>query len=162
MSEYSTITKNGFNYLEYSNPKNISPPQKYVGIGQPCSGNNECNFGLYCYPTRETPNTKKGICNEWSPTNNNSNVNPVSYYNCLKDSDCENKKCIDNFCQTTVKESFDYITRNFDYDNDYTTIQLVEPSQKMKSSIPVKKMSYSSRYNTKIGGNYRTDLPIGI
>jgi hypothetical protein len=163
MSEYSNISKNGFNYLEYSNPKKITPPQQFVGVGKSCSGNVDCNFGLYCYPTNQTSNTKNGICSEWSPDNNSSLVNPVSYYNCLTDSDCQNKKCIDNFCQTTTaKESFDYITHNFDY-NDYTTIQLTDPSQqKMKSSIPTKKMTYSSKYNTQIGSNYRTDLPIGI
>lgn len=176
MSEYSKITYNGYNYLEYNRPGNIPSPEVYKSAGNTCSKNSDCNFGLWCYSVGK-PNS--GVCSEWRPdgvilpekkTHIDWSLEPDDYYMCTRDTDCSgNNKCVQNLCTPVVegiKEGFDYIARGFD-NNDYATIQLRDKEErqvrlKSTSSSSGTKAHYMSKYKRRREGDVIESSEIGI
>lgn len=164
MSDYSTISYNGYNYMEYEYPSKITPPTVFASAGEKCNSNSDCNFNLYCYVNSDGKNAS---CNEWNPlaipvpekkVMLDRNINTDSYYLCTRDSDCNIKeKCVQNTCAP-----LDPVIEGF----DYTMIKLrngEKPDGKLQASRtpsqkPPRKSVYMSKYNTQTpgGGNRRT------
>lgn len=162
MSDYSRISYNGYNYMEYEYPSKIPPPSNFASKGEECKTNSDCHFDLYCYVNNDG---KKASCSEWSPlavpvpekkVYLDRNVDTDSYYMCTRDSDCNIKeKCVQNTCAPTG-EALDHIIEGF----DYVKLQMDREPAVMKSSQtakpPARKGMYMTTINTKVGGNRRT------
>lgn len=164
MSDYSRISYNGYNYMEYEYPSKITPPTSFASKGEECKSNSDCHFDFYCYVNKDG---KNATCDEWNPlavsipekkVYLDRNIDTESYYLCTRDSDCNVKeKCVQNTCAKLdgVIEGFDYsVVQLRNKDNNKQ-----DALKSSKPSLPPRKSVYMSKYNTKVGSNRRfTDV----